>query len=363
MSQRYVAESARASVPLLGLLLPVFCLPLTSGASSCTNPYGDCFNSTCCSHGFDCKKKQHRLYAQCRPRPSQGCVDEPGWDCPDRWVGCSEKHSECTDSKCCKDPTFGCFRRGDRQYAQCRELPTQGTCTDAPGAEWRCPGWELCSGNHESCTQTLCCADERFACYEKRPHYSQCMRRGECVPGRDGTCVEQRKLLGQCSAAYRDCHQTACCQRGEDHCFLKNEGYGMCMPTCDAISRPDWQCRKHELPSERMKLTCEDLRGKANLYHQTCATRYTSRSNCESAYASSKNVYRPCQWEPVSQICEESPQRLACDCALLHKDCPKSKNRASTTAQVADDELSAGEGVTIFFSVVIILGGIAGLAW
>jgi len=112
-----------------------------------------------------------------------------------------------------------------------------------------------------------------------------------------------------------------------------------------------------------MKLTCEDLRGKANLYHQTCATRYTSRSNCESAYASSKNVYRPCQWEPVSQICEESPQRLACDCALLHKDCPKSKNRASTTAQVADDELSAGEGVTIFFSVVIILGGIAGLAW
>ena len=203
-----------------------------AAAAACSGPYEDCFNSTCCANGnFGCKKRQSRQYAQCRPMPAQGCVYEAGWECPG-WENCAEEYGECLDSKCCKDPTFGCYRRPERSFAQCKPLPTVGECTDT--AEWRCPGWELCADTHQPCTSSHCCADARDVCYQKRPFYAQCMRRGTCVAGADATCTELKSSVGQCSAAYQDCHLTACCERGEDHCFLKNDNYGKCMPRCDA---------------------------------------------------------------------------------------------------------------------------------
>ena len=197
-------------------------------AATCSGPYEDCFNSTCCANGnFGCKKKLHRQYAQCRPMPAQGCVYEAEWECPG-WERCAENYGACLDSKCCKDPNYGCYRRTERSFAQCKPLPTTGDCIDS--ADWRCPGWELCGDTYQSCTSSHCCADARDMCYQKRPYYAQCLRRGTCV---DGTCAELQSSVGQCSAAYQDCHLTACCERGEDHCFMKNDNYGKCMPRCD----------------------------------------------------------------------------------------------------------------------------------
>lgn len=205
-------------------------------SAACSGPYEDCFNSTCCANAnFGCKRKESRQYAQCRPMPAQGCVFEKGWECPG-WESCTESYGTCTETKCCKDPHFGCFRRPSAVYAQCRPLPTHGVCTDTEG--WKCPGWELCSETFQPCTNEHCCADSRDACYQKRPFYSQCLRRDTCKVGVDGSCDEQRSSVGECSASYHDCHLTACCQSSEDHCFLKNDGYGKCMPSCDPCACP-----------------------------------------------------------------------------------------------------------------------------
>jgi len=343
----------------------VFVLPLHVDAADaqCTHPYDDCYESTCCTNGYGCYKKMHRKYAQCRPLPPQGCADVPGWECPG-WELCSDNHQPCIDSKCCKDPSYGCFRRPNNHYAQCRPL-LDGVCTDTE--EWKCPGWELCSDILQGCTSTHCCADSRYSCYAKTPHYAQCMARGTCRPGVDGTCEELVSQLGQCSAQYQDCHLTACCQRGEDHCYLKNDNYGKCMPRCDAVTNRDWHCKKRELPSERAKLTCEDLRDRNNLHHQACATQYQDEASCNMAYFSHNNVYRPCNYRRDTQTCEENGQKLACDCFLFHKGCPVTANSQADAANAAgdsaDDGLTTGEAVIVTLAVIIIIGGCSGIAW
>ena len=206
-----------------------------------------------------------------------------------------------------------------------------GPCHDSN--EWRCPGWDLCGATNDVCTHTHCCADTRDVCYQKHPFYAQCMRRGTCVPGGSATCTELHSELGQCSAAYKDCHLSACCQRGEDRCFLKNDGYGKCMPSCNPNGEQrDWQCRKHELPSEKHKLSCRSLRGRTNLFSRLCATQYQGPGQCNAAYTSSNNVYRPCVWDPMKLLCEESSQSLACDCELYHRGCPHAASHGGAHA-------------------------------
>ena len=158
--------------------------PLVS--AGCAEPYKNCFESTCCINGnFGCYKKPGKQYAQCRPKPDHGsCVDTVDWQCPG-WEDCSENMHDCSHSKCCKDPNFGCFKRPTKQFAQCR--PLKDDCVDTE--DWKCPGWELCSGNLESCTNTHCCATDGYTCYKKHGAYSQCMKTGSCVKGKDGECT------------------------------------------------------------------------------------------------------------------------------------------------------------------------------
>lgn len=214
-------------------------------------------------------------------------------------------------------------------------------------------------------------------CYQKHAFYAQCMRRGTCVPGGSATCTELHSELGQCSAAYKDCHLSACCQRGEDRCFLKNDGYGKCMPSCNPNGEQrDWQCRKHELPSEKHKLSCSSLRGRTNLYTRLCATQYQGPGQCNGAYTSSNNVYRPCVWDPMKLLCEESSQSLACDCELYHRGCPRAATHASHPASGAggasagaagnaadDDGLSVGEGLVVSTALLIIICGCGAMGW
>ena len=54
---------------------------------------------------------------------------------------CFEAHGACFQwPRCCKTEEWGCFRRKDLQYAQCRELPPDGCVSDDV---WECPGWRL----------------------------------------------------------------------------------------------------------------------------------------------------------------------------------------------------------------------------
>lgn len=291
--------------------------------------------------------------------PGGVCQQEDGWLCPG-WQDCTERYGTCLESKCCKDNGFGCFRRPQADYAQCKPLPTGGMCTDTN--DWLCPGWEMCSDAFHECTSTHCCADRRFACYQKRPHFAQCMRRGSCTPGVDGSCEEASNELGQCSAPYHDCHLTGCCQRGEDHCFLKNEFYGQCRPTCSkAELGDDWSCERRELPTEQNKMTCETLRTRNNIFKRPCSTQYDTAGLCNQAFSSQNNVYQPCVWQPSSSSCKESGQTLACDCALMGNNCPSHAHNVAAAS--SSDEDSSGEGVVVVIAILIIICGCGGLAW
>lgn len=353
-------------------LLAASSLQLASAAcvagSVAAGAYTDCSNSTCCANGFDCKRsKAHMHFAMCRPQAATGgCLHEEGWDCPG-WESCSDSYGACLETKCCKDPKFGCKRRPTAMYAQCMPQPP-GPCEDT--ADWLCPGWELCGKTYEACTNTHCCQDHRDTCYAKKKFFSQCLRTGLCVAGVDGMCEPVQSELGHCSGAYQDCHLTGCCQRAEDHCFLKNENYGKCQPHCDARANPDWSCEVRELPSEQSKLTCEALRSRNNIYKQTCATQYQSAAQCNGAYMSTNNVYQPCVWKASSRTagtCQATGQTLACDCALLHRGCPKpppgANGKAAASSEDDEDTLSAGEMVIVGTALMIILCGCGYVVW
>ena len=337
-------------------------------AAECGSEYGNCYDSHCCISGnFGCKRRTGRPYAQCRPLPGGICEEEEGWECPG-WELCGEKYQPCLSTKCCKDNGFGCYRKPEADYAQCRPIASMSGCTDTP--DWLCPGWELCSDPYQECTTTHCCSDHRFVCYEKGPHFAQCLKRGTCVAGRDGTCVEASNELGHCTAPYHDCHLTGCCQRGEDHCYLKNPYYGQCRPSCNAAEvGHDWSCARHELPSERNKVTCETLRHRTNINRRPCSTQYESEQQCTSTYSLQGNVYMPCAWHADSNACVESGQGLDCDCQLRHLNCPhheqsNAPGAADNGVSGAVEEASDGEeGLVITVAIIIIIGGCAGLGW
>lgn len=172
----------------LGCLLWLACIGCPAVTAECAAAYANCLNSTCCANGnFGCYKREGVQFAMCKPVPETGCADQDGWQCPG-WENCDGKYEACTASKCCSDPNFGCFKRPTRSYAQCRPKSPDGACTDT--ADWRCPGWELCTGRYEACQSTNCCSDATFTCYRKHGAYAQCMPTGSCTPGTDGECTE-----------------------------------------------------------------------------------------------------------------------------------------------------------------------------
>ena len=139
------------------------------------------------------------------------------------------------------------------------------------------------------------------------------------------------------------------------------------------MTNPDWRCEKRELPSEKSKVTCEDLRARTNLYNRMCATQYESAAQCEGSFFSHNNVYRPCVWKAATRSCEDGSQILACDCALMHRGCPVrtaaslSSSGASASAAAAGTEeldgLSSGETVIVSIAVLVIAAGALGLVW
>jgi hypothetical protein len=137
----------------------------------------------------------------------------------------------------------------------------------------------------------------------------------------------------------------------------------------NAVTNPDWRCEKRELPSEKSKVTCEDLRARTNIYNRMCATQYESAGQCEGSFFSHNNVYRPCVWKAATRACEDSTQVLACDCALMHKDCPLQAavvpNGVGVSAGRTKDveDLSSGETAIVSVAIIVIVVGLSGLIW
>lgn len=165
---------------------------------------------------------------------------------------------------CCAAHNFGCFKKRDIDYAQCRPLyktagdtagsPAGSTpvglgegaddaasavpCQDDDGGEWRCPGWQRCSRKFENCMSSRCCADSGFRCF-KRPmlHYAQCRPLAEGSEGGEGrgeggetrepgTCTSDGDddwlcpgTWEQCSGANDDCTSTLCCSNTGFTCY------------------------------------------------------------------------------------------------------------------------------------------------
>ena len=138
------------------------------------------------------------------------------------------------------------------------------------------------------------------------------------------------------------------------------------------MTNPDWRCEKREIPSEKSKITCEDLRLRTNLYNRMCATQYENAAQCEGSFFSHDNVYRPCVWKAATRSCVDGMQILACDCALMHKGCPVRSGGPSITGAAPStvlggveelDSLSSGEVVIVSIAILVIAAGGLGLIW
>uniref|UniRef100_A0A7S2C239 Dickkopf N-terminal cysteine-rich domain-containing protein n=1 Tax=Haptolina brevifila TaxID=156173 RepID=A0A7S2C239_9EUKA len=138
-----------------------------SSPSTCSKEFEVCTQTGCCSNpGFDCYKRVGKEYAQCFRKQLPGpCKDSETWLCPG-WEKCAPAFSDCRSSKCCRNPKHFCLRRPHLFYAQCRPLPGDASdpsmCSDTK--DWLCPGWERCAGQHEECTKSRCCTDAGFSC-------------------------------------------------------------------------------------------------------------------------------------------------------------------------------------------------------
>jgi len=166
--------------------------------NECAEARHDCLASECCQdEGYACFKKPHTQYAQCRPLGArEACEDTDEWRCPG-WADCPEDYESCYDAKCCKGHQVGCFKRANRQFAQCRKFEGKKEECVSDG-EWLCPGtWETCSPTMGACKETRCCDHADHRCYAKTAGYAQCLPVGSCEGkvGADGAAWSCDELL------------------------------------------------------------------------------------------------------------------------------------------------------------------------
>jgi hypothetical protein len=139
-------------------------LPLgdCSKTHCCSNPTFACLTQVAAPHNQQCRR---RPFSE-----SLSCVDSAEWRCP-RAEMCADIFQDCRTSLCCRtkpyfrgrrDVAFECVRRPHVYYAQCRPPPEPpSNCTDSE--DWLCPGWDRCGSAHEECTHSRCCV-EGYAC-------------------------------------------------------------------------------------------------------------------------------------------------------------------------------------------------------
>jgi hypothetical protein len=172
---------------------------------------GDEDYATCKTDGFACYKRAGFEYAQCRPMVGTPCIEAGLWDplkhssddwlCPG-WEYCAATHGNCGFSRCCKNAVDACMsRRGN--YASCLPAYTSETMATIPSsakhkvataearacASYKEQGWECekilpvaktCSASWRECTASRCCESDGFTCYGKSDSFARCLQTGLC---------------------------------------------------------------------------------------------------------------------------------------------------------------------------------------
>jgi hypothetical protein len=188
-------------------------------------------------------------------------------------ASCSGEQDNCIDTKCCEDEGFSCFQKND-EFAACRVECEPGVHEDDAEdfqTPWSCNQLEAdeeaarfalqelepqeeavepqakCSGLHEDCRSTGCCADPSMKCYEKNEEWATCME-VECEPGEheddpkdlrtpwscrrpDAFCVVD--AFQQCGGRGLSAKAPRCCKPG-CRCDSSFEGYHQCLPISDS---------------------------------------------------------------------------------------------------------------------------------
>ena len=181
------------------------------------------------------------------------CRSNENWLCPG-WEECAGAHDECSKTQCCADShNYACYKRPHAYYAQCRIK--HDDCTDSD--DWLCPGWELCSAPLQECTHTHCCSNVGDTCYARSATYAACLPAGTCSDKwPEGLCTPYQSERGECVDHFQDCSRSGCCNDPDDHCYKKSDLYSQCRQWCPTEG---WECTRHEIPSESLKITCRDL--------------------------------------------------------------------------------------------------------
>ena len=106
---KHMAHGPSSSIRSTHLLSLLAAISSVNAGAGCSGPFGDCRASRCCANpDFECYRLQGLYYAQCRPPSDTACGEDQRWACPG-WQLCVAANQECTQSRCCVDPDFGCF--------------------------------------------------------------------------------------------------------------------------------------------------------------------------------------------------------------------------------------------------------------
>lgn len=182
-------------------------------------------------------------------------------------------HAACFESGCCADPSLACYKRAERDYAQC--LPRVASCVDT--AEWLCPGWELCSARFANCQRSQCCQAAGDVCYMKHAHFSQCRPAGDCVGRRDPTtnvpwlCSILHAPDDTCSPDWQECTSTKCCTTPGFTCFEKSPTFARCMRVCPDPGSAEQQSFSCAIHDRNQIDTQQLLPHRHGSSHQTCS--------------------------------------------------------------------------------------------
>lgn len=178
---------------------------------------------------------------------------------------CTADFEPCTESECCANPSFGCYKRAGRPFAMCR--PLQPSCVDHV---WICPGWEKCGNAFDECTHSACCRDAKSEC-RRRPstHYAQCRRASEPCTDWEQFTRDARSSSSElspswlcrgweeCSEPYGECTLSRCCSDPAFSCFLnatahaQGRSYAECRPRTQQQPQSSRNTTSHSLPTPR----------------------------------------------------------------------------------------------------------------
>jgi len=241
------------------------------GPWQCAKYVGDQDNDWCRTVG-NLSGYEHHFFGQ-DGSPCGEC-----WCCKreiEKKKTCAAQYASCLDEKCCETPGYQCYEKTPF-WATCRPWCTPGPDpTDGNGDHWSCKElgpraegeapppdysikaapWvaEQCAGRGQNCSESMCCQEAGLQCYTKDSGWAAC--KPECNPGPDPTDLDDShwecKAIGtrtpgaapgwgpaapwveeKCAAKREDCSTSQCCKDAGHQCYVKKEGWSMCMPSC-----------------------------------------------------------------------------------------------------------------------------------